>query len=67
MKQKGSNLVRAHIIMGPPFSKQKPEDKQPLIDKKKDYSSTDKDSSRYKSFSTNTNSFPNKQGYSRYN
>ena len=35
MKQKGSKLVRAHIIMGPPFSKQKLEDKQPLIDKKK--------------------------------
>ena len=68
IKQKGCNLHRAHI-MGPSFNKQKSEqeEKQPLIDKKKDYSSTDKDSSWYKYFSTNTNSFPNKQVYSRYN
>ena len=67
MRQYDSDPRREHI-MGPSFSKQnaKSEDKQPLDDKK-DYSSTDKDSSRHKSFSTNTFSFLKKQGYARYN
>ena len=67
MYQYDSDPHREHI-MGPPFNKPnaKAESKQPLIDKK-DYSNTDKDSSRHKSFSTNTSSFLKKQGYARYN
>ena len=58
MHQYDRDPHREHI-MGPQLSKQnaKPQDKQPLDDKK-DYSSTDKDSSRHKFFSTNTFSFP---------
>ena len=68
MLQYDGDPHREHI-MGPPSSKPDgtPEEKQPLIDKK-DYSSTDKDSSRHKSFSTNTSSsLPKKQGYVRLN